>query len=82
MSRLTEKRIVITGMGILSPIGSDLETFWNNLVTGQSGIRKIELVDTTEYDCKIGGEVQDFEPKDWFNNPKDARRSDRYCQCG
>ncbi len=69
-------------MGILSPIGNDLETFWSNLVAGKSGIRKIASFDTTDYDCKIGGEVLDFEPVQYFKNPKDARRTDRFVQMG
>jgi 3-oxoacyl-[acyl-carrier-protein] synthase II len=75
-----ERRVVITGMGVVSPIGCDLDTFWSNLQAGVSGVRKVEAFDTSEYQCKIGGEVRDFNPEPFFNNPKDARRSDRYTQ--
>lgn len=67
-------------MGVVSPIGNDLDTFWSNLLAGKSGVRRIEQMDTTDYDCKIGGEVVDFEPGQWFNNHKDGRRADRFTQ--
>jgi 3-oxoacyl-[acyl-carrier-protein] synthase II len=73
-----ERRVVITGMGVVSPIGCDLATFWKNVSTGVSGIRRVESFDTSEYACKIGGEVRDLDPEPYFNNPKDARRADRY----
>ncbi|MCB1236162.1 MAG: beta-ketoacyl-ACP synthase II [Verrucomicrobiae bacterium] len=75
-----DRRIVITGMGVVSPIGNDLDTFWSSLLAGRSGIRRIESMDTSAYDCKIGGEVADFDPAPFFNNHKDARRSDRFVQ--
>ncbi len=75
-----ERRVVITGMGVVSPIGNDLETFWSSLLAGKSGVRHIQQMDTTEYDCKIGGEVVDFDPAPWFNNHKDGRRADRFTQ--
>jgi 3-oxoacyl-[acyl-carrier-protein] synthase II len=74
----TDRRVVITGMGVITPIGKDLETFWRNLQNGVSGIDCITHFDTSAYDCRIAGEVHDFEPKDYFNNPKDVRRTDRY----
>jgi 3-oxoacyl-[acyl-carrier-protein] synthase II len=77
---MTDRRVVITGLGAVTPIGNDVETFWSNLKNGISGIRKIEAFDTTGYDCQIGGEVRDFEPKPFFKNPKDVRRTDRFAQ--
>lgn len=74
------RRVVITGIGVVSPIGDDLPTFWHNLANGVSGIAPITLFDTTLYDCKIGGEVKNFEPVKHFNTPKDAKRADRYSQ--
>src|SRR6188474_885890 len=74
----TDRRVVITGMGVVTPIGSDLETFWRNLQGGVSGIDLISAFDPSAYDCRIAGEVRDFDPKNYFNNPKDARRTDRY----
>ena len=77
---MSERRVVITGIGVLSPIGIDLDTFWNSLVEGKSGIDKIASLDPSDFYCQIGGEVKDFEPAQYFKNPKDARRADRYCQ--
>jgi 3-oxoacyl-[acyl-carrier-protein] synthase II len=76
----TNRRVVITGMGVITPVGSDLETFWTSLKNGVSGIRLIEAFDTSAYDCKIAGEVRGFDPKPFFKNPKDVRRSDRFAQ--
>ena len=76
----SERRVVITGMGVIGPVGNDLPTFWNNIKNGVSGIDRITAFDPTEYDCKIGGEVKGFKPAEWFKNPKDVRRSDRYTQ--
>src|SRR5204863_2201958 len=73
-----DRRVVITGLGVVTPVGQDLETFWSNLKNGVSGIRKIERFDTTAYECKIAGEVRDFDPKLFFKNPKDVRRADRF----
>src|SRR6201989_1507841 len=73
-----DRRVVITGMGVVTPIGNDLETFWRHLKEGVSGIDKIKAFDVSEYDCKIAGEVRDFDPKNYFRNPKDVRRTDRY----
>ncbi|MFL6500456.1 MAG: beta-ketoacyl-ACP synthase II [Candidatus Udaeobacter sp.] len=75
---MSERRVVITGMGVVTPVGNTLETFWSNLKNGVSGIRTIDAFDTTEYDCKIGGQVRDFDPKAFFKNPKDVRRTDRF----
>ncbi len=75
-----DRRVVITGLGAVTPLGSDVETFWSNLKNGVSGIRAIDAFDTTAYDCKIGGQVRDFDPKPFFKNPKDVRRTDRFTQ--
>jgi 3-oxoacyl-[acyl-carrier-protein] synthase II len=75
---MKNRRVVITGLGAITPLGNDVETFWSNLKNGVSGIHKIEAFDTAAYDCKIGGEVRDFDPKTFFKNPKDIRRTDRF----
>ena len=75
-----ERRVVITGLGVVTPIGNDLDTFWDNLKNGVSGITPIDAFDTTGYDCRLGGQVRNFEPKNYFNNPKDVRRTDRFAQ--
>jgi 3-oxoacyl-[acyl-carrier-protein] synthase II len=74
------RRVVITGMGAITPLGNDVETFWLNLKNGVSGIHKIDSFDTSAYDCRIGGEVRAFDPKTVFKNPKDVRRTDRFAQ--
>jgi 3-oxoacyl-[acyl-carrier-protein] synthase II len=75
---MSERRVVITGMGVVTPVGNSLETFWSNLKNGVSGISIIDAFDTSGYDCKIGGQVRDFDPKQFFKNPKDVRRTDRF----
>jgi 3-oxoacyl-[acyl-carrier-protein] synthase II len=75
-----ERRVVITGLGVTTPVGSDLLTFWSNLTNGVSGIGPITAFDASEYDCRIAGEIKDFEPVRYFKNPKDVRRTDRYTQ--
>jgi 3-oxoacyl-[acyl-carrier-protein] synthase II len=77
---MKDRRVVITGLGAITPVGNDVETFWRNLKNGVSGIERIQAFDTEKYDCKIGGEVRGFEPKDFFKNPKDVRRTDRFAQ--
>jgi len=74
------RRVVITGMGVLSPVGNDLQTFWQNLTAGVSGIARITQFDATQFDCQIAGEVKGFEPAKWFKVPKDVRRADRFAQ--
>src|SRR6266705_1664311 len=76
----SDRRVVITGLGAITPLGNDVETFWSNLKNGVSGIHTIDAFDTTAYDCKIGGQVRDFDPKPFFKNPKDVRRTDRFTQ--
>jgi len=77
---MSERRVVITGMGVISPVGNNKDDFWKNIQAGKSGIRRIQSMDTEKYDCKIAGEVVDFDPTVHFNNHKDARRADRYFQ--
>jgi len=76
----SDRRVVITGLGAITPLGSDVETFWSNLKNGVSGISTIDAFDTNSYDCKIGGQIRDFDPKPFFKNPKDVRRTDRFTQ--
>jgi 3-oxoacyl-[acyl-carrier-protein] synthase II len=73
-----DRRVVITGLGVMTPLGNEVETFWSNLKNGVSGIHTIDAFDIAGYDCKIGGQVRDFDPKPFFKNPKDVRRTDRF----
>jgi len=67
-------------MGVVSPVGNDLDTFWNSLIAGKSGVGHITNEALADFDCKIAGEVKDFEAAQYFKNPKDARRADRFAQ--
>lgn len=73
------ERVVITGIGIISPLGNDVHTFWNGLVEGKSGVSPIEAFDTTSYKTKIAGVVRDFDGEARFGR-KEARRMDRFVQ--
>ncbi|TFE22786.1 beta-ketoacyl-ACP synthase II [Cohnella luojiensis] len=73
------ERVVITGMGAITPLGNDVETFWTRLVRGDSGITTIDAFDTTRFKVKIAGMVRDFDAKELFGH-KEARRMDRFSQ--
>lgn len=75
---MNERRVVITGIGVVSPLGNDLKSTWEAMKAGKSGIAPITQLDTTDYPVKIGGEVKDFDATPFFKDPKDARRADRY----
>ncbi|WP_193210904.1 beta-ketoacyl-ACP synthase II [Luteolibacter marinus] len=77
---MSERRVVITGIGCVSPLGLDLESTWEGMKSGRSGIGRISLLDPEPYECKIAGEVKDFSADQYFKLPKDARRADRYVQ--
>ena len=76
-----EKRVVITGMGALTPIGNDVDTFWNSAKEGKSGIDFITLVDNDLIDVKVAAEVKGFEPEPIIGK-KECRRLDRFEQFG
>ena len=73
------RRVVVTGMGAITPIGNDVETFWNGLKEKKLGFGPITYFDTTDYKAKLAAEVKDFEPKDYMD-PKAARRMERFAQ--
>ena len=72
-------RVVVTGIGVVSPVGNTLEETWNNLVNGVCGIAPITLFDTTDYKAKVAGEVKNFEPRDYMTK-QEILRSDRFTQ--
>jgi 3-oxoacyl-[acyl-carrier-protein] synthase II len=78
---MSKRRVVITGMGILSPVGLTLEKNWQNITNGVSGISRIEHFDPEGYPCQIAGQVLDFKPEDYMP-PKEARKMDRFIQLG
>jgi 3-oxoacyl-[acyl-carrier-protein] synthase II len=73
------KRVVITGLGISSPVGTGLKQFWASLTGGVSGIRRITRFDPTNFSTQIAGEVTDFDPMQYMDR-KEARRMDRFAQ--
>lgn len=75
---MTDRRIVITGIGVISPLGNDLASTWEAMKAGRSGIDTIKSMDVTGYSTKIAGEVKNFDPTPYFKTPKDARRVDRF----
>src|SRR3989304_3296766 len=70
------RRVAVTGLGIISPIGQDIETAWTNLVEGNSGLKRITRFDASIYEAQAAGEVNDFDPNAWMNF-KEVRRTDR-----
>ena len=75
------RRVVVTGLGALTPIGNDVESYWDSLVKGKSGIGPVTLFNAENFKTKFAGEVKDFNPLDFFDR-KEARKYDRYCQLG
>jgi 3-oxoacyl-[acyl-carrier-protein] synthase II len=76
---MNNKRVVITGMGAITPIGSTIDTFWNGLINGVSGVRKITQFDASEMPCQIAGEIPDFNPELYIER-KEVRRLPRSAQ--
>jgi 3-oxoacyl-[acyl-carrier-protein] synthase II len=72
-------RVVVTGIGVISPVGKDMATTWQALVNGRSGIDNITLFDTVRHETKFAGEVKSFDPSDYVGR-KEARRMDRFAQ--
>jgi 3-oxoacyl-[acyl-carrier-protein] synthase II len=77
--RAPRRRVVVTGMGAVTPLGNNVESFWRNLVRGESGVRAIESFDASRVTSKIAGEVRDFDPSNVLDR-KEIRRNDRYTQ--
>src|SRR5688572_4364502 len=78
----TERRVVITGIGVVSALGNDIDALWANLTAGKCGIQKITNFDASQYDTQIAAEVRDFNAVAAFPSPKEARRTDRFAQFG
>jgi 3-oxoacyl-[acyl-carrier-protein] synthase II len=77
-----ERRVAVTGLGVICPLGNDVPTFWKNVISSQCGIDKIASFDASPYDTQIAGEVKNFDPTPAFPSPKDVRRADRFSQFG
>lgn len=78
---MTSRRVVVTGMGALTPIGNDLDSYWNGLVSGTSGCANITHFDTSNFKTKFACELKGFNPEDHFEK-KEYRRYDRFSQYG
>src|SRR5512136_1882494 len=74
-----KRRVVITGMGVVAPNGIGVDNFWDSLVHGRSGVRKITHLDASTYPSQIAAEVPDFDPTN-YTDPKTAKRLSRYAQ--
>lgn len=71
-------RVVVTGMGVVTPVGNDLETYWKNLLEGKSGITRIDIADADQLPAKVWARVKDFNPADYGIEPGFARKQDIY----
>ena len=78
---MTKRRVVVTGLGLVTPVGIGVEESWKNIISGVSGISTITKFDPTNFPSKIAGEVKNFDPL-LYLNPKDARRMDTFIQFG
>lgn len=76
---MNKRRVVITGIGMISPLGVGNEATWQGLLAGRSGIDRITKFDASDYPCKIAGEVRDFKPEDWIEK-KEIKKSDTFIQ--
>jgi 3-oxoacyl-[acyl-carrier-protein] synthase II len=79
-SNCAERRVVVTGLGAITPLGHDVETFWKSLIAGQCGITRITRFDPSGYDAQIAAEVKNFDPVLGLPSPKEVRRTDRFSQ--
>src|SRR5713226_502852 len=75
-----ERRVVVTGLGAVTPLGNDIESLWTHLLAGKCGVEKITLFDAAAFDTRIAAEVKGFNPAASFPSPKEVRRADRFTQ--
>lgn len=79
MTTVERKRVVVTGLGAITPIGNTLTEYWEGLLSGRNGIAPITLFDASRHDCRIAGEVKGFDPHAYLDR-KEAKRMDRFAQ--
>ena len=79
MTNSVNKRVVVTGLGAITPIGNTLSEYWDGLMAGRNGIAPITLFDAYRHDCRFGAEVKGFDPHQYMER-KEAKRMDRFCQ--
>ena len=75
------QRVVVTGLGAITPIGNDVSSYWEGLSTARNGVAGITLFDASRHACRFAAEVKDFDPSGWLE-PKESKRWDRFCQFG
>jgi len=75
------RRVVVTGLGAVTPIGNDVAQYWEGLRSGRNGVAAITLFDASRHACRFAAEVKNFDPTGWLE-PKEAKRWDRFCQFG
>ena len=75
------RRVVVTGLGAVTPIGNDVKEYWEGLCSGRNGVAGITLFDPSRHACRFAAEVKHFNPAGWLE-PKEAKRWDRFCQFG
>jgi 3-oxoacyl-[acyl-carrier-protein] synthase II len=75
------QRVVVTGLGAITPIGNDVSSYWEGLSTARNGVAGITLFDASRHACRFAAEVKDFDPSRWLE-PKESKRWDRFCQFG
>ena len=78
---MSKRRVVVTGLGIISPVGNDIATAWDNVLKGVSGIGEVTHFDATNYATRIAGQVRDFDPAQWIA-PKDIKKMDPFIHYG
>ena len=74
-----KRRVVVTGLGVVSPVGHTIDKFWNSLLEGKSGVKRLTRFDPSHYTCMIGAEITDFDPSSYLS-PKELKRMDRFVQ--
>ena len=79
MATIELKRVVVTGLGAITPIGNTLSEYWDGLMSGRNGVGEISLFDSSAHGCHIAAEVKNFDPSSYIS-AKDAKRMDRFAQ--
>lgn len=78
MAESAKPKVVVTGIGVVSAVGSGPEDFWDSLLAGKSGLKQVESFDASKFPTTIAAEINDFDPKPYFNSPKTVKSVDRY----
>ena len=76
---LKKRRVVVTGLGVVSPVGNTKDEFWKSLIEGKSGVKRLSCFDPAHFTCKIGAEIKNFDPSPYLS-PKEIKRMDRFVQ--